>query len=328
MDKKLIFGMLAIIMMLFASNINAQTTVVNTTKIAADVKGFKGPVPLEIHLKDGKVQKVVALKNSETPSFFKKAAKLLTAWNGKTVKEAGTMHVDAVTGATYSSNAIISNVRKGLNSVKNAKTTSAKTTSRTTAKTPAKTSAKPAENAQVAVTETPAKANELTACTINELLGAIDPFHYFNRRGGLVLCAGNREKSNAMAIGWGELGTLWGQSVATVYVAEGRYTHQFMDSSDYFTIMSFDDMKVLSVMGTKSGRDMDKAKECGLTTLYTENGTPYYAEATSVIECKIMYSATFNPERFKDDVPKRMYSNFPAGLHTSYTGKIVKTLKK
>lgn len=323
MNRKLIFGMFAITMMLFASNISAQTTVVNTTKIAADVKGFKGPVPLEIHLKDGKVQKVVALKNSETPSFFQKAAKLLTAWNGKTVKEASTMHVDAVTGATFSSNAIINNVRKGLNSVQKSKATTAKTT-KTTVKTPAK----PAAKAQVSAPEAPVNAKELTACTIDELLGSINPFHYYNRRGGLVLCAGNREKSNAMAIGWGELGTLWGQSVATVYVAEGRYTHQFMESSDYFTIMSFDDQKVLSVMGTKSGRDMDKAKECGLTTLYTENGTPYYAEATSVIECKIIYSATFDPERFKDDVPKRMYSNFPAGLHTSYTGKIVMTMKK
>lgn len=306
----MIFSIITVVMMLWASNVNAQTTVINTSKLAADVKGYNGAVPLEIHLKDGKVQKVVALKNSETPSFFQKAAKLLTAWNGKTVKEASTMKVDAVTGATYSSNAIIYNVRRGLNSVQKGKTTASKPS--------AKASTKPAAP----------KKKELMECKLDELLGAIDPFHYFNRRGGLVLCAGNRDKSNAMAIGWGDLGTLWGQSVATVYVAEGRYTHQFMESSDYFTIMSFDDQDVLNVMGSKSGRDMDKAKECGLTTLYTENGTPYYAEATSVIECKIMYSAPFDPSRFKDDVPKNMYANFPAGLHTAYTGKIIKVMKK
>lgn len=314
--KQFVMCLLAAIMLSFASNTNAQTTVINTTKIAADVKGYNGPVPVEIHLKDGKVQKVVALKNSETPSFFQKASKLLTAWNGKTVKEASTMHVDAVTGATYSSNAIIYNVRRGLNSVQKEKTAKAKT--------PAKSGTKETKK----TVPNSVQAKQLTDCKIEELLGSIDPFHYFNRRGGLVLCAGNREKSNAMAIGWGELGTLWGQSVATVYVAEGRYTHQFMEKSEYFTIMSFDDQNVLNVMGSKSGRDMDKAKECELTILYTENGTPYYAEATSVIECKIMYSAPFDPSRFKDDVPKNMYANFPAGIHTSYTGKIVKVMKK
>lgn len=303
---------LLVVMLFIAVNANAQTTVINTTKLASDIKGYNGTVPVEIHLKDGKVQKVVALKNNETPSFFQKAAKLLTAWNGKTVKEASTMKVDAVTGATYSSNAIIYNVRRGLNSVQKGKTTTAKKTTNTT-----KTTA-----------STPVKQKELAECKLEDVLGAIDPFHYFNRRGGLVLCAGNREKSNAMAIGWGDIGTLWGQSIATVYVAEGRYTHQFMESSDYFTIMSFDDMEVLNIMGSKSGRDMDKAKECGLTTLYTENGTPYYAEATTMIECKIMYSAPFDPSRFKDDVPKNMYANFPAGLHTAYTGKIVKVMKK
>lgn len=308
---------LLVVMLFIAVNANAQTTVINTTKLASDVKGYNGNVPVEIHLKDGKVQKVVALKNNETPSFFQKAAKLLTAWNGKTVKEASTMKVDAVTGATYSSNAIIYNVRRGLNSVQKGKTTTAKNT--TTKKT---------TNTTKTTASTPVKQKELAECKLEDVLGAIDPFHYFNRRGGLVLCAGNREKSNAMAIGWGDLGTLWGQSIATVYVAEGRYTHQFMESSDYFTIMSFDDMEVLNIMGSKSGRDMDKAKECGLTTLYTENGTPYYAEATTMIECKIMYSAPFDPSRFKDDVPKNMYVNFPAGLHTAYTGKIVKVMKK
>lgn len=155
-----------------------------------------------------------------------------------------------------------------------------------------------------------------------------NPFQFYCRPGGLILCAGNREKSNAMAIGWGTLGTLWQQPVATVFVAEGRYTHQFMEEAEYFTIMTFDDEHVLQVMGSKSGRDMDKAKECGLHISYTENGTPYYEEATSVIECKTMYSAPFDPKSFRDDVPRNLYANFPAGLHTEYVGKIVNAIKK
>ena len=81
-------------------------------------------------------------------------------------------------------------------------------------------------------------------------------------------------------------------------------------------------------MGTKSGRDGDKAQALGLHTDYTENGTPYYTEATMVIECKTMYAAPFDPQYFKSDVPKRQYANFPAGLHTMYIGEVVNAWKK
>lgn len=89
--------------------------VIRTQPLAADVKGYAGPVPLEITVTDGKVTAVKALPNSETPDFFKRAADgLLAAWNGKTLDEAANLKVDAVTGATYSSNAIITNVKRGV----------------------------------------------------------------------------------------------------------------------------------------------------------------------------------------------------------------------
>ena len=145
-----------------------------------------------------------------------------------------------------------------------------------------------------------------------------------------ILAAGNRDKHNAMTIGWGGIGTLWGHTALTVYVAEKRYTKQFMDEAQYFTVMAFDveHSKVLRYMGTKSGRDGDKAEALGLHVAYTENGTPYYTEADLVIECRTMYAAPFDPENFKSDVPKRMYSNFPAGLHTMYIGEVVGAWKK
>ncbi len=153
-------------------------------------------------------------------------------------------------------------------------------------------------------------------------------FQWF--RDAQLLCAGNKEKSNAMTIGWGGIGTLWGRTALTVYVAEKRYTKEFMDNSEYFTVMSFDvkDSKVLTYMGTKSGRDEDKAQALGLHTAYTENGTPYYTEAAMVIECKIMYAAPFDPQYFKSDAPKRMYANFPAGIHSMYIGEVVNAWKK
>ena len=145
-----------------------------------------------------------------------------------------------------------------------------------------------------------------------------------------LLAAGNKEKSNAMTIGWGGIGTLWGRTALTVYVAEKRHTKEFMDKAEYFTVMAFDveHSKVLRYMGTKSGRDEDKASALGLHTAYTANGTPYYTEAEMVIECKIMYAAPFDPQKFKSDVPKRMYANFPAGVHTMYIGEVVNAWKK
>lgn len=153
-------------------------------------------------------------------------------------------------------------------------------------------------------------------------------FQWF--RDAQLLCAGNEAKSNAMTIGWGGIGTLWGRPSITVYVAEKRYTKEFMDSVAFFTVMSFDvkDSKVLTYMGSKSGRDGDKAQALGLHKTYTSNGTPYYTEASMVIECKIMYVAPFDPKGFKSDVPKKMYSNFPAGIHTMYIGEVVNAWKK
>lgn len=149
-------------------------------------------------------------------------------------------------------------------------------------------------------------------------------------RHALLLAAGDEHQSNAMTIGWGGIGTLWRKTAVTVYVAEQRYTKQFMDNAQYFTIMAFDDRKeeILEYMGSKSGRDGDKAKALNLHTAYTENGTPYYVEASMVIECRTMYAAPFDPKCFKDDVPKQMYSNFPAGLHTMYIGEVVNAWKK
>ena len=153
-------------------------------------------------------------------------------------------------------------------------------------------------------------------------------FNWF--RHALLLAAGDKVQSNAMTIGWGGIGTLWRKTAVTVYVAEKRYTKQFIDSAQYFTVMAFDERKdeIMEYMGTKSGRDGDKAKALNLHTAYTENGTPYYIEADLVLECRTMYAAPFDPRYFRDDVPKRMYANFPAGFHTMYIGEVVNAWEK
>lgn len=88
--------------------------VVNTASLGKDIQGFAGTVPLEITVRDGVVENVRALDNQETPSFFANAATLFDKWKGKTIGEALAMKVDAVSGATYSSHAIIANMQRGL----------------------------------------------------------------------------------------------------------------------------------------------------------------------------------------------------------------------
>lgn len=91
--------------------------IVNTKPLAKDVQGYGGPVPLRIHVsKDGVVAAIEAEPNAETPDFFNQAKLLLTRWQGKTVDVAmaETDKVDAVSGATFSSNAIIANMQRGL----------------------------------------------------------------------------------------------------------------------------------------------------------------------------------------------------------------------
>ena len=90
-------------------------TVINTTTLGKDVQGFLGTTPVKIYIQKNKVVKIEALKNQETPKYFLKVKKnLLDKWNGVKVKDAKKMKVDAVTGATYSSKAVIENVQLGL----------------------------------------------------------------------------------------------------------------------------------------------------------------------------------------------------------------------
>lgn len=89
------------------------TTVINTTALGADLVGYAGPVPIELHLRDGRIERLEVLPNSETPSFLEAVTDELPArWVGRTPEEAATMEVDVVSGATFTSRALIGNVRR------------------------------------------------------------------------------------------------------------------------------------------------------------------------------------------------------------------------
>lgn len=149
-----------------------------------------------------------------------------------------------------------------------------------------------------------------------------NPFDFFSN--ALALTVGTKDKLNAMTIGWGGLGVLWGKDrpVITVYVEKRRYTHQFMEDNDYFTVTAFtkDYDSTLHYLGTVSGRDEDKIKGSGLTLKFTDAGNPAFEEGRLILECKKLYGAPFDPAGF-GELAKQEYSNRP--LHSVYIGEIV-----
>ena len=91
------------------------TVVINTTTLAEDVKGYRSTTPLEIYIKSGKIVMVEPLKNQETPKYFVPMKKeLLPKFEGLKVNKVATTQIDAVTGATLSSKAVIENVKRGV----------------------------------------------------------------------------------------------------------------------------------------------------------------------------------------------------------------------
>jgi uncharacterized protein with FMN-binding domain len=92
-----------------------DVTIINTTSLATDIEGYVGQTPVKVYIQNGKVLRVEALENEETPKYFDMVEKgLMKKWNGVPVAKAEKQKVDVVTGATVSSEAIIENVRRGI----------------------------------------------------------------------------------------------------------------------------------------------------------------------------------------------------------------------
>lgn len=153
---------------------------------------------------------------------------------------------------------------------------------------------------------------------------------------GVLLTSKAGDKVNAMTISWGTLGIEWGKPIFTIFVREGRFTKEQLDKNPEFTInipVGNFEQKILSTCGTKSGRDMDKIKELGLTL---ENAdiisVPAIRELPLTLECKIIYKQKQDsnaiPEPIKENFyPQNVDSAFHdcnQDYHTAYYGEIVK----
>lgn len=143
----------------------------------------------------------------------------------------------------------------------------------------------------------------------------------------MLLTAGDKEKFNTMTVSWGGLGVLWNKKVSFCFVRPQRYTFEFTEKSDYYSL-SFYDSKykdALKICGTKSGRDIDKVKETGLTPNLSEFA-PYFEEAKIILICKKMYSQFIDPKCMIDDKIENNYPN--KDYHKMYVGEIVECLVK
>ncbi len=161
----------------------------------------------------------------------------------------------------------------------------------------------------------------------------VDPksldFNVFSAIGDqwMLITAGTVEHCNTMTASWGGLGILWSKPMATIYIRPQRYTKQFVDESEYFTLTFFseDYRKQLALCGTKSGRDMDKVRECGFTVAAAECGAPYFEEAELVLVCRKQMVMPMDPAAMPDEVKEKHYNG---DYHDIYWGEIVEVLVK
>ena len=144
----------------------------------------------------------------------------------------------------------------------------------------------------------------------------------------VLVTAGNEEGHNTMTASWGGVGVMWGKNVVSVYIRPQRYTKEFVDANDTFTLSFYDETykKALSICGSKSGRDCDKETEAGLTPYYVD-GTTAFEEADMILVCRKQYHQDMAPEHF--DVKENDEKWYPDhDYHTMYMAEIVKVLVK
>lgn len=137
----------------------------------------------------------------------------------------------------------------------------------------------------------------------------------------MLITAGNKDGYNMMTASWGFMGEMWGEDSVAVVVRPERYTMEFIDNSDYFTLSFYGDNKdIHKVCGSKSGRDTNKTALCGLTPIANDNYV-YFEEARLVLIIKKKYVQPMDKEFLTDkSVDEKWYKN--GGWHNLVIGSI------
>ena len=97
---------------------------------------------------------------------------------------------------------------------------------------------------------------------------------------------------NPMTIGWAQFGVVWSKPTVTVMVRKSRFTFELMENTDVFTVSvprSGELGKELGFCGARSGRDVNKERESGLSRLAARaGGADSVSECGAFFECRIM----------------------------------------
>ena len=145
----------------------------------------------------------------------------------------------------------------------------------------------------------------------------------------MLITAGTSNHFNMMTASWGTMGILWNKPISICFIRPQRYTYQFAEKYDYFTLSFFEEKyrKILQVCGSRSGRDIDKVEAAGLNPYETELGNIYYSQSRLFFECRKLYFGDLKQENFI--IPDIASHNYPTGdYHRFYIGEIVNCYKK
>ena len=141
----------------------------------------------------------------------------------------------------------------------------------------------------------------------------------------MLLAAGTETDFNFMTVSWGMMGEIWFQPAVTVYVRDSRHTLGYIEREKAFTlsVLKPGHQTALTIAGSKSGRDIDKGKETGLTPVMLD-GAPSFEEAAYTLVCETMYQSPLDVDKMCDaEAVKRAYPE-PVDAHQMFIGKIVK----
>lgn len=145
----------------------------------------------------------------------------------------------------------------------------------------------------------------------------------------MLIAAQKDGKVNAMTAAWGGLGVMWGKNVAFIVIRKSRFTKEFVDGANGFSLTFFDHEKygkMLGYMGNTSGREEDKIKRSGLNVLH-HGDVPYFAESKTTMICKKLAMQPLPAESFLDmEIDEKWYGD--KDYHDLYIGEVVEILEK
>jgi flavin reductase (DIM6/NTAB) family NADH-FMN oxidoreductase RutF len=143
----------------------------------------------------------------------------------------------------------------------------------------------------------------------------------------MLITAGKPDHFNTMTASWGTAGILWHLPITICFIRPQRYTFEFMEDSEFYTLCFLEDQyrDILQFCGTKSGRDVDKIAETGLVPVSSPNGSIYYEQCKLVLECRKLYADWMKENNFLiEDVAGKNYPK--KDFHRFYIGEIISCL--